>query len=44
MVFRSWFILAIAGAMAVLVLFYVLALVPLLDAGLTAMGIGRAAL
>ena len=43
-VFRSWFILAIAGAMAVLVLFYVLALVPLLDAGLTAMGIGRAAL
>ena len=43
-VFRSWFIFAIAGAMAVLVLFYVLALVPLLDAGLTSMGIGRAAL
>jgi uncharacterized protein len=43
-VFRSWFIFAIAGAMAVLVLFYVLALVPLLDAGLTSMGIGGAAL
>lgn len=43
-VFRSWFIFAIAGAMAVLVLIYVLALVPLLDAGLTAIGIGRGAL
>jgi uncharacterized membrane protein YraQ (UPF0718 family) len=43
-VFRSWFIFAIAGAMAVLVLVYVLALVPLLDAGLTSMGIGRGTL
>jgi uncharacterized membrane protein YraQ (UPF0718 family) len=42
-VFRSWFILAIAGAMVVLVLVYVLALVPLLDSALLAMGIGRGA-
>lgn len=42
-VFRSWFIIAIAVAMAVLVLIYVLALVPLLDSGLLAMGIGRGA-
>lgn len=40
-VFRSWFIIAIALAMAVLVLVYVLALVPALDNALTGLGIGR---
>lgn len=43
-VFRTWFIAAIALAMAVLVLVYVLALVPVLDQTLTGMGIGRGAL
>lgn len=42
-VFRSWFIGAIAVAMAVLVLIYVLALVPLLNAGLLELGIGKGA-
>jgi uncharacterized membrane protein YraQ (UPF0718 family) len=39
-VFRTGFILAIAAAMVVLVLVYVLALVPVLDAALMGMGIG----
>ncbi|HEX3135294.1 MAG TPA: permease, partial [Planctomycetota bacterium] len=42
-VFRSWFIFAIALAMMALVLIYVLALVPMLDAGLLGLGIGRSA-
>ncbi len=43
-VFRTSFIFAIAGALVVLVLFYVLVLVPPLDGALTALGIGRGAL
>lgn len=39
-VFRTGFILAIAAAMVALVLVYVLALVPVLDAALMGMGIG----
>jgi uncharacterized membrane protein YraQ (UPF0718 family) len=40
-VFRGWFILALATAISVMVFAYVLLLVPLLNSGLVAAGIGR---
>lgn len=42
-VFRGWFILALAAAMGVMVLAYVLLLVPYLNEALLALGIGRTA-